>query len=168
VPNEHHAPLNKRLLYQNPEMTPIQQPEIENFFNRYETRFNEALRGGEPDVAETVNSFAEHFIEASPAGVVAAKNDDQFKGSIREGWTFYKQIGILAMEILSKQISILDDMHALVKIHWNSAFVRNDNTHGEIDFDVFYLIQKKDEHLRIFAYITGDEQQALKDEGLVP
>lgn len=145
----------------------IQQHEIENFFNRYEARFNDALSGAEPDIDETVNSFASDFIEASPAGIIVGKNDKKFRKAISQGWTFYKDIGIRAMDILSTQITILDNLHAMVKIHWNSSFVRKNNTHGDIAFDVFYLVQKTGDELRIFAYITGDEQQALKDEGLV-
>jgi len=148
--------------------TPIQQHEIENFFNRYEARFNEVLSGGEPDVDETVNSFASHFIEASPSGVTAGKNDRKFRKSISQGWQFYKNIGIISMDILSTQITILDNLHAITKVHWNSSFMRKNKTKGDIAFDVYYLIQKAGDDIRIFAYITGDEQQALKEEGLIP
>ncbi len=147
---------------------PIQQHEIENFFNRYEARFNEVLSGGEPDLDETVNSFSSDFIEASPAGIMAGKNDRKFRKSISKGWEFYKNIGIHAMDILSTQITILDTVHAIIKVRWNSSFVRKNKTKGDITFDVFYLVQKTGEDIRIFAYITGDEQQALRDEGLIP
>lgn len=148
---------------------PIQQHEIDNFFIRYETRFNDALQGGEPEIEETARSFTESFIESSPLGVISGNNDENFRKSIGEGWAFYKSIGIHSMEILSTQITIIDTHHALVKVHWRSTFTRKkDNSAGEIAFDVFYLLQKKDDVLRIFAYITGDEQQALKDVGLVP
>ena len=36
----------------------IQQDEIENFFNRYESRFNAALADGKVDIDDTVKSFA--------------------------------------------------------------------------------------------------------------
>lgn len=146
----------------------IQQHEIDNFFSRYETRVNEVLAGGEPDIEETVNSFSEKFIEASPLGINVGKNDKKFEKVIVQGWEFYKNIGIRSMDILSTQVTILDTLHAIVKVHWNSSFVRKDKSEGNIPFDVFYLLQKKDESLKIFAYITGDEQQALKDEGLIP
>jgi hypothetical protein len=149
-------------------MSNIQQYEIENFFNRYEARINDALSGAEPDIDETVNSFASEFIEASPAGVISAKNDKKFRKAISHGWNFYKEVGIRTMDILSLQITILDNLHAIVKVHWSSSFVRKNKTNGDIAFDVFYLLQKTGDDLRIFAYITGDEQQALKDEGLVP
>lgn len=146
----------------------IQQHEIDNFFNRYESRFNKVLSGGEPDIDATVNSFAEHFIEANPSGVIVGSNDKKFRKMVAQGWTFYKSIGILSMNVMSKQITVLDNFHALVKVQWNSSFVRKDKTEGDVTFDVFYLLQKRDEVFKIFGYITGDEHQALKDEGLIP
>lgn len=148
--------------------SPIQPHEIDNFFNRYEARFNDALSGGQPDIEETANSFAESFIEASPSGVVVGKNDDKFRASIGQGWNFYKNIGIQSMEILSTQTTILDNLHAIVRVHWNSVFQRKNKSQGEVAFNVFYILQKQEENIRIFAYITGDEQQVLKEEGLIP
>ena len=147
---------------------PIHQHEIENFFNRYEARVNEALSNGEVDIDDAVSSFASDFIEASPAGVIVGKNDKKFRKSISQGYSFYKEIGIRSMDILSTQTTILDKFHAMVKVHWNSSFVRPNKSKGDIAFDVYYLIQKMEEDIRIFVYITGDEQQALKDEGLIP
>lgn len=147
---------------------PIQQHEIDNFFHRYETRINDALEGNEPEVEETVRSFTESFIESSPSGVIVGTNDESFRKAIAEGWAYYRGIGITSMEILSTQITILDTLHAIVKVHWRSSFTRKKNsTEGDVNFDVFYLLQKRDDVIRIFAYITGDEQQALKDEGLI-
>jgi hypothetical protein len=148
--------------------TPIQQHEIENFFDRYDSLVNEALTNGEPDIDEAVNSFATDFIEASPNGVIVGKNEETFREAIVKGWAFYREIGIQSMDILSSQITILDNFHAMVKIHWNCSFIRKNNSKGDIAFDVHYFLQKgDDDNLRIFGYITGDEQQALKDEGLI-
>jgi hypothetical protein len=145
----------------------IQNHEVEKFFSRYESRFNDALKGAEPNIDETVDSFASDFVEASPSGVIAGKNDSKFRDVIAQGWSFYKQIGISAMKISSVQVTILDDLHAMAQIRWNSSFLRKDKTSGEIAFDVFYILQKQGEQLRIFAYITGDEKQALKETGLI-
>lgn len=146
----------------------IQQHEIENFFDRYEARINDALSGAEPEIDETVKSFATEFIEASPAGVIAGKNGKKFRKTIGEGWNYYREIGIHRMDILSIQVTILDNLHAIVKVHWNCSFVRKNNTKGDTSFDIFYLLQKTGDDLKIFAYITGDEQQSLKDVGLIP
>lgn len=56
----------------------IEPVEVENFFAQYESRFNEALAGGEPDIDSVVNSFAEYFIEASPVGIVAGETTKNF------------------------------------------------------------------------------------------
>jgi hypothetical protein len=40
------------------------------------------------------------------------------------------------------------------------------NTSVVIDFDTFYFVQRI-KNLKIFAYITGDEQKVLKEHGLV-
>jgi hypothetical protein len=125
------------------------------------------LAGGEPDIDETADSFASDFIAASPSGIVHGKNDEKFRTAIGEGWTFYKDIGIQTMDIHSLQITILDNFHAIVKVHWNSSFVRKDNSKGDLAFDVFYVLNKSGDNIRIFAYITGDEQQVLRDEGLI-
>ena len=148
--------------------SPIQQHEIDNFFNRYEARFNDALTGGQPDIEETATSFAESFVEASPAGIIVGKNDEKFQESLSKGWNFYKDIGVQSIDILSTQTTILDNLHAIVRVHWNCVFVRKNDSQGEVAFNVFYLLQKQEENLKIFAYVTGDEQQVLKEEGLIP
>jgi hypothetical protein len=38
---------------------------------------------------------------------------------------------------------------------------------GDIEFENFYFTQTKENEHKIFAYITGDEQAALKESGLV-
>ncbi len=140
--------------------------ELEHFFDQYASRFNNALRTGESDVEAVASCFAEFFVEASPAGIIGGKNDDDFKKAIPKGYDFYKSIGITAMDILFKEITLLDDFHAMVKVHWKSSFTRKDHSGGSIEFDVVYLLQTKDETCKIFSYITGDEQKALKENGL--
>jgi hypothetical protein len=55
----------------------------------------------------------------------------------------------------------------MAKIHWKSLFVTNEKRSGEIDFDVIYLLQLKGEDVKIFASITGDEREALKNNVLI-
>lgn len=140
---------------------------IENFFDRYAERFNRFLIEDVVDPEETAACFSDWFIESSPAGVISAKNDEQFKIRIPKGYAFYKDIGISSMNIMTKDITVLDDYHAMAKVHWNSAFIAKDSNEGSIEFDVIYFLQTKGEECKIFAYITGDEQAALKENGLI-
>lgn len=140
---------------------------IDSFFQQYAARTNKAINGEDIDVAEAVNCFALCFVEASPSGIICGNNDADFKKKIPEGFAFYRKLGITAMNILSSQISLLDDLHAMAKIHWSAVYKREkDNRSGTINFDVIYLLQLRNDSCKIFAYITGDEQQALKEAGL--
>lgn len=141
--------------------------QLNQFFDQYAARFNEAIRTGKTDIEATTNAFAHCFVEASPLGVNCGKNDEQFRTAIPQGYAFYKSVGITAMNILSKEISLLDEFHAMVKVHWESVFTRKDKTSGSIEFDVFYFVQSLNNTHKIFAYITGDEQAALKANGLI-
>lgn len=141
--------------------------QIDNFFDQYAARFNRILKGEAPDIDETIKSFAECFIEASPAGINCGKNDNQFRAMIPQGYDFYKKIGITSMDILSKEIVLLDEYHTMAKIHWQSGFIKQDQSKGSIPFDVIYFLQTKESDHKIFAYITGDEQKALKKNGLI-
>lgn len=140
---------------------------IDDFFEEYALRFQHALSGSNPDVQGTANAFAASFIEASPAGIRCSANDEAFEQAIPMGYDFYKRIGTQKMEIGSKEITVLDDLHALVKIHWLSSYLKKDGQTINIGFDVFYLIQSQGENIKIFCYITGDEEQALSAYGLL-
>lgn len=141
--------------------------QLDDFFNEYASRFNHSLKGGSPDVEGTMASFAGCFVEASPSGVICGQNDQQFRNAIPQGHAFYKNIGITSMDILSKEITLLDNFHSMNKILWRSAYTKQNGTQGGIEFEVVYFVQSRENSHRIFAYITGDEHAALKEHGLV-
>ena len=139
---------------------------IYNFFAAYEKRFNNALKG-ETDVEGTANGFAPYFVEASPAGIHGGSNDQEFRKKIPQGMDFYRQIGTHSMEILSQDVTPLDDMHFMVKIHWKATYKNKDNTDLAIEFYVIYFLQHRENELKIFAYITGDEDKIMREHGLI-
>lgn len=141
---------------------------ISRFFDDYASRFNKALKGKDPDVTGTTGSFASCFVEASPAGIICSKNDERFKEAIPKGYAFYQSIGTVSMKIGSKAITELDEFHAMVKIHWQSLYEKKEGNREEIGFDVHYFVQVMNEKVKIFAYITGDEQKLLQEKGLAP
>jgi len=141
--------------------------QLNYFFDQYANRFNKALRGESNDIEGTVASFANYFIEAGPSGVNCGRNDKQFREVIPQGYEFYRNIGIKSMDIISKTITLLDNVHTMTKIHWKSDFIRKDGVTGNIEFDIIYLVQSIDNMHKIFAYITGDEQAAMKEKGLI-
>ena len=70
------------------------------------------------------------------------------------------------MNIVSKEITVLDNFHASVKISW-TCFYENQGISGEIPFENFYIVHDQNGSIVIFAYVTGDEQGALRAHKLI-
>lgn len=140
--------------------------QVKVFFDQYEERLNKGLKG-EVDVDATVNAFAENFVEASPTGTIAGRNDDRFSQSVPKGIEFYREIGVKSMKMTHIDVVELNEFHVMATVHWNCRYVKKDGNTGLIEFDVIYMLQQLAEEPKIFAYITGDEQLALKEHGLV-
>src|SRR5690606_33708561 len=111
----------------------INQQQVQQFFAEYEARTNRAL--GDPpqvDADAAVGAFAECFIEASPTGVICAQNDDQFRGMVEQGYDFYRSIGTQWMRIRSLDVTLLDDFHAMAKIHWEALYKKQDGSEDTV------------------------------------
>jgi hypothetical protein len=142
---------------------------LKEFFAEYEARITRAL--AEPpvvDIEATMAAFADCFIEANPNGVSCGKNGEEFRAQIPQGFEFYRSIGTKSMKIASLTIAQLDDYHAQAKIHWEAFYKKKDGEEVLLDFDVIYFVQTSGEKQKIFAFITGDEQKAYQEKGLVP
>jgi hypothetical protein len=144
----------------------ISRENTDDFFNRYASTINNALFGDAFDVNAITDSFSEIVVSAKPAGMEVGKNDADFGSAVAEGIAFYKQIGILSMNIVSKEITVLNPWHAIAKINW-SFFYSKGELSGEIPFEVVYMVQSRNEAITIFAYVTDDEQKVLSDHGLI-
>jgi hypothetical protein len=142
---------------------------LEEFFAAYAARTNAAL--GDPpkvDVEASVNAFADCFVGTNPKGLACGKNDDEFRKVIPQGYALYRSIGTKRMDIGSLQLTPLDDFHTQAKVHWVAKYQKQDGSQLEIEFDVIYFVQDIGNGPKIFAYISGDEEQVYKDNGLVP
>jgi len=141
---------------------------ISEFFALYEARVNKALEDTpEVDAKATAEAFSDCFIYANPSGVNCGKNDEQFRSQILQGFEFYRSIGTKGMKISHLAITVLDEFHVQARVSWQSDYVKKDGTGERIDFDVIYLLQTIGEGPKIFAYITGDEEGALRERGLI-
>ena len=140
---------------------------INIFFIHYKNVFNKAIKENMPDAEPTVELFSNCFIAADPSGINCGRNDETFLDAMQKGYAFYKNIGITSMEIVSSQITLLNDFHAMAQIHWKSNFISKNGQKGSIEFNNIYFIQTRENQHKVFAYITGDEQAALKQKGLI-
>lgn len=141
---------------------------IEEFFSRYESNFNSTLNSDGSGVAESVQPFfANCFVESGPSGVVCGKNNGEFVTKISQVFQFYRGIGSKGMSILSKDVTLIDDLHASVNVYWRYSYEK-EGAEGAIDFHVVYLLTTiEGGDLKIFGFIVGDELKALKEHGLI-
>jgi hypothetical protein len=120
------------------------------------------------DVEGTAAAFADCFVAANPRGVACGQNDGRFRAAIPQGWEFYRRTGMTSMEIVLIQVTPLDEIHAMARVRWDSRYRKPDGQEEQIGFEVIYLLQIRDGVPKIFAYITGDEEKALREKGLTP
>src|SRR5690606_41518373 len=71
---------------------------------------------------------------SNPLGVSCGKNDKKLLEVSKEGYSFYRKIGVTSMEIVSKEVNLLDDFHAMVKVRWRSHFIK-ENSKETLDLD---------------------------------
>jgi len=137
----------------------------EAFFKAYEDRFNQGLTGN-VNVEGTAAAFADSFIESSPVGVIAGKNDAEFRKAIPQGAAYYKKIGTQSMKVKKLAVTLVDDFHVMARVHWDSRYLK-DGREVVIEFDVVYFLRYVDGVLKIFGYVTGDEKKVLEENGLI-
>jgi hypothetical protein len=144
------------------------EPAVRAFFDAYARRMNDAL--ADPprvDVRQARAAFASYFVGTDPKAVRGARNGLLLRLMIPLGYRRYRKLGCKRMELKRVDVTGLDDFHALARTHWSSQFRRKDKTIVEIEFDNIYLLHiPEGGEPKIFAYITPDEQQALKDHGI--
>jgi len=137
-------------------------------FQDYSRRSNEALRDPtHADMDALAGAFAGHFVGASPAGVMGAAKDESFPATLRQGFEAYRAMGGTRFEIVRLSVDALDDFNAMVRADWEFDYVRpRDGAKGTIAFRNVYFVNFAGGEPKIFAWITPDEQQAMKDHGL--
>lgn len=144
----------------------MMEDSVRKLFERYESFFKRSL-GGDIDTDEVASLYASDFIAASPAGVMAGKNDDQFKKAMSQGYAHYRAIGTKEMRMRNIRLSPIDEHHCVAHVAWTATYARQDQADVAIDFDVHYFIQKLDGKPKVFGWVSGDEQGLLRKHGII-
>ena len=144
------------------------EKEARALFQDYSRRSNEALHDpARADVDELAKAFAGYFIGASPAGVMGSAKDETFAATLRRGFEAYREMGGTRFEIVHLTVEALDDFNAMVRADWEFDYLRpRDGAKGTIPFRNIYFVNFAGGHPAIFAWITPDEAQAMRDHGL--
>jgi hypothetical protein len=139
---------------------------VRKFFERYENFFNQSL-SGDVDMDKVAALYASEFISASPAGVMAGKNDDQLKKVMAQGYARYRATGTKEMRIRDVRVTPMDEYHCVAHVAWTATYSRKDQADVAIDFDVHYFIQNLDGEPKVFGWVSGDEEALLKKHGII-
>lgn len=139
---------------------------VRQLFTRYAQFFERALAGG-PIGDEMAALYAPEFIAAGPMGVRTGQNDAAFLAVMAQGYDHYRAIGTKSMRIRDIRISAIDDLHCVAHVAWRATYARDDLPETAIDFDVHYLVQVQDGAARVFGWVAGDEQAALRERGIL-
>lgn len=133
---------------------------IEAFFHNYEESFRNGLEGN-VDIEVAAKAFAMCFVEASPVGVSCGQSDEKFWQAIPKGYEFYRQLGTGSMKTLNKEISEIDEFHHQCKVCWQALYQKKMDCSKQLT-SVIYFLQHLTNNLKIFAYVTGNEQKVLQ------
>jgi len=142
------------------------EPIVEKLFERYARFFNQSLHA-DVDMQEMASLYASDFIAASPAGVMAGKNDDQLRQAMAQGYAHYRAIGTKEMRIRNTRLSPIDALHCVAHVAWTAIYARAGQPDTHIDFDVHYFVQLLDGVPKVFGWVSGDEQAVLRKHGIV-
>jgi hypothetical protein len=145
------------------------EQQVDAFFKAYAKRSDDALHDPPvEDIGGMVTSFASYFVGSGPAGVMGGANDDKFRAAVPQGNERYRALGGKAFRLESVRSTELDALHVMARVDWAFDYERNsDGRRGTITFQNIYLLTFASGEPKVFAFITPDEQQALKDHGLL-
>lgn len=145
---------------------PLNPDDIGQFFTGYAGAFNRAL-AGDGDLQAIAAHFTACVIESHAGGVICGENGPDFLKVLEKGYAHYRSIGTKTMSVTGVDSIAIADDHSVATVHWRGGYRTNDSREVTIDFDVHYFIKRERGALKIFGFIAGDEQGALKRAGVI-
>lgn len=148
---------------------PSPKADLSAFFQEYAKRSDDALKNPpKEDIEGVVASFAPFFVESSPRGVMGGANNEEFRKMVPQGNDRYRKLGGKAMRATKVETLPFDDANSMAIVDWEFDYVRpKDHRAGTIKFTNRYLVNVAGPAPKIYAYMTPDEEQAMKDHGLL-
>ena len=144
----------------------MKKEQVEKFFQKYEQFFMQSLSGN-VIFDEITELFAPEFIAASPMGVMTGKNDIDFQKALSYGYEQYRKMGTIGMHICKIKVYPIDEYHSVAHVSWRASYQKSDKSRVDIDFEVHYLMQEIKGKLRVFGWISGNEQEVLRENGII-
>lgn len=144
----------------------IAKADVRKFFKAYEKVYNDAVEGN-ADLDDFENMYSTGFVSVTPAGVMVGENGQPFKDIMRKGFEAYRAMGSKTMTCKDVSVTPIDQDRCVAKVQWSGEYERKDKSPVTIDFEVDYLIERRDGGLKVFGWIAGDEQAEFRKHGLL-
>jgi hypothetical protein len=142
-------------------------PDYAAMFRDYAAAYERSL-GDTVDSAAIRSFFAEEFIAAGANGEIhAGANDESFEKTLQQGHAFYKAIGTREMKVERVEVETIDPDHDQVRVFYRAGYEKKGGSRLTIPFDLVYLLQRRADGPKIFAFIAGDELALYRQHGLV-
>lgn len=137
------------------------------FMRRYGALMDEGIRSGAVDAGAIAAMFADHFVGAGTAGVMGGEGGAGLARAIAAGIDGYRRIGATGFVVEAVAVTAIDPLHDMARVSWRFDYRRpGDGQEGAIRFQNVYLLTRAAGGTKIFAWITADEQAALRAHGL--
>jgi hypothetical protein len=145
----------------------LPEPDYAAFFHRYADAYQRSL--GDHVEADLIRSFfADTVMALSTSGaLMPGENDDSFARTLEQGYDFAKAIGTVSMEADRVEVDALAENHDRVRVFYTAGYRRRDGAALTIPFSIVYLLQRRADGPKIFAFIAGDEMGLYRQHGLV-
>ncbi|RWC86504.1 MAG: nuclear transport factor 2 family protein [Mesorhizobium sp.] len=144
----------------------IAETEVAKFFAAYAEFYNDALLP-EADLKDVADIYSSAFISVTPGAVMAGENGKQLIEIMKKGFEGYRTIGAGKMTCKDVSVTPIDRDHCVAKVQWAGEYQNKKAALITIDFEVSYLLERRDGKLKVFGWISGDEQAEFRKHGLL-
>ncbi|WP_245493484.1 MULTISPECIES: nuclear transport factor 2 family protein [unclassified Mesorhizobium] len=144
----------------------VSRADLQEFFKTYEKVYNDAI-AGTVDLDDVADIYSTGFVSVTPAGVIVGENGAELKDVMKKGFEAYRAIGSKKMICADVSVTPIDQDHCVAKVQWSGEYERKNKDRLTIDFEVNYLVERRDGRLKVFGWIAGDEQAEFSKYGLL-
>ncbi|MBZ9850101.1 nuclear transport factor 2 family protein [Mesorhizobium sp. CA14] len=144
----------------------IAKADVQKFFKTYEKVYNDAIADN-VDMDDVGALYSTGFVSVTPAGIMAGENGQQLKDTMKKGFEAYRALGSKRMTCKDVSVTPIDQDHCVAKVQWSGDYERKEKRPVTIDSEVDYLVERRDGSLKVFGWISGDEQAEFKKHGLL-
>lgn len=143
----------------------MRMPDYDAFFSAYVDFYNAAL-DGRPVIEELRGCYADYVVGASPGQVKGGENGTDYGKVLEQGFGFYRAVGMKRMVFHTADARETIAGHDMVRVGF-TAEMEKDGAPLSADFEVVYVVQRRDGGPKIFAFMSGDELATFRELGLV-